>query len=102
MKTFSDARARLTGKRLDVYDALLRFGPHTAPDLAAVLRMDPAAAKLAVYELTAAFHIASTGKRKGAEPVVRALTASEAEAAFNIANPPAAPSQAGQQVGLFA
>lgn len=80
--TFADARARLTGATLDVYEVLLNRGPQTAPDAAARLRIDPAQAAQAMAELVAIRHARESGRMKGAERVFVGLSTAQAEAAF--------------------
>lgn len=88
MKDFPSCRARLTGERLDVYDGLRRYGPQTVQALAAAISLHPSAVANAFTELSEAFHVRRTSKRDGAEYKWEALTASEAEAAFEAARGP--------------
>lgn len=79
---FSEVRERITGNRLTVYDALLSAGPLTGSELAANMGWPVTSVRPRLTELCDLLHAVTTGKRRAHEHEFRALTASEALAAF--------------------
>lgn len=76
---YSEARSRLIGNRLAVYDQLYNHGPCTAKELASSMQWEVTSVRPRLTELREIHHVAETGDRRNGEHVFRALTASEAE-----------------------
>ena len=75
-----EVRGRITGKRLDVYENLLRAGPRTCTELAALIGWDKCSVRPRITELCELSHVIATGIRRNGEHEFVALTARDAAA----------------------
>jgi predicted ArsR family transcriptional regulator len=69
---FEEIRARLSGDRRRVYEALAAHGPRTCIELAAALQWPVTSVRPRVTELRKMFHAEATGRRRNGENVFRA------------------------------
>lgn len=79
---YHEARERLVGNRLAVYDDLLTAGPMTARELAARMRWEVTSVRPRLTELRDDLAVIETGERRNGEHVFRARTTFEIQAAF--------------------
>ncbi len=73
-----EVRGRITGKRLDIYENLLRAGPRTCTELAALIGWDKCSVRPRITELCELSHVIATGIRRNGEHEFVALTARDA------------------------
>jgi len=78
---WSEVKERVTGNRARVHEALLKHGPKTCTELAALIGWDKCSIRPRMTELRQAFHVEPTGVRRDQEHEFRALTVAEAEEA---------------------
>lgn len=82
---FHEARERLVGNRLAVYDALMR-GPCTGTELAARMGWPVTSIRPRLCELRELRWVETTGVRRGGEHEFRALDAAEVAAIIRAEN----------------
>lgn len=78
---FNEARARLVGNRLAVYDALMAHGPATGSELSKAMGWQVTSCRPRLTELRAIHAAIETGIRRNGEHEFRALTAAQMQAA---------------------
>jgi hypothetical protein len=89
---YREARERLHGNRLAIYDLLLGHGPSTAKELATACGWEVTSVRPRLTELRQICHVVETGDRRHGEHVFRALPAAEARALLESQQPaPVAP-----------
>ena len=75
---FAEVRARLTGNRLAVFEALCKRGTATAIELAEIMKWDKCSVRPRLSELVDMCHARPTGVRRNHEHEFEALSPTEA------------------------
>lgn len=79
---YHEARARLVGNRLAVYDALMAHGPATGSELSKAMGWQVTSCRPRLTELRAIHAVIETGIRRNGEHEFRALTAAQMQVAI--------------------
>ena len=84
---WQEIRDTLTGKRHQVYLALVTHGPATACELAARMGWDKTSVRPRLTELCSNYHATETGMRRNGQHEFRALSQAEAHCLWRHHNP---------------